>query len=132
MSQSLAVATESTSIVQAPVEIVVNVDFAGNVTVDRPFVRVNEGATTTITWILISELSDVFFGHPAVTMFGEAAPATIRTEDPNVRTMEWQNTDPAKQKRSYYYRLHLVRRIGDTFVPLATDPIVHNDPPPGP
>lgn len=133
---SNATAVEVEEVVEEPViqdiEITVNVDYARNLSVSRPYVSVPQGEVRTITWKLISELPDVFFDTPAITMFGQSPEYEFVHQSGTLQKVRWSNFDPVTQRRSFHYRLHLVQKVGDMFVPITSDPIVRNDPPPAP
>lgn len=134
MSKILAEENNASTIEQLEetIDIKVTVDAIGNVTVDKHFVRILEGASATITWTIDSELSDVFFDNPGISMFGERAPMVMIAQAGHMWQAMWENSDPANQKRSFPYRIHLVRKVGTEYYALRADPIIHNDPPPAP
>ena len=118
--------------VSQDIEITVNVDFGRNMSLSKPYVSVPQGEVRHITWTLISELPDVFFDSPALTMFGQSPEFEFVQQSATVQKVRWSNLDPQNHKRSFHYRLHLVQKIGDMYVPINVDPIVRNDPPPAP
>jgi hypothetical protein len=128
--------TPSTSTDPIDIPILVNVDFDGNVTVSASYVHVPEGESRTITWSLESELTGVFFDNPAITMFGESPDINWLVTEGQTQKLQWFNTNPAKQHRSFYYRIHLLQKIvqstGTMYRSLTSDPMIRNDPPPAP
>jgi hypothetical protein len=111
------------------INIAVNVDYAGEVTSDKPYVGVLAGETRDIVWTLTSELPNVTWDTPPVTMFSQGVNPAVEVEGPTAR-MRWSNDDPAKQGLSFHYRLHLLMKVNPTLIiPLSHDPLVHNDPP---
>jgi len=105
------------------------------ITVDRPYVSVDEASLAQITWTLDVDNSDegVLFDTPAITFFGEMANVMFLEPQPNVRSALWLNDEP---HCSYCYRIHCLRRSVEngvtTYTPITVDPIIHNEPPPAP
>ena len=137
MSNNLAVANQAVVPNFTPNQIFdVRVTVKGEViTVDQPYIKVDEAALAQITWTLDVANSDagVLFDTPAITFFGEMANVMWLEPTPNVRSALWLNDEP---HCSYCYRIHCLRKSvdngGTIYTPITTDPIIHNEPPPAP
>ena len=132
MKQALAVAEPTLLAITETKDVLVNVDFSGNVSVDNPFVQVSKGGTAAIRFYLETELSEVFFDNPAITIIGNPKSNFTIERSAGEVLVTWPNTTPDEFGLSFYYRLHLLRQVNETFLPLHHDPIIHNDPPPAP
>lgn len=137
MSNNLAVVNQTVVPSFTPDQIFdVRVTVKDNViTVDQPYIKVDETALAQITWTLDVANSDegVQFDRPAITFFGEMANVMWLEPRPNIRAALWLNDHP---HRSYSYRIHILRKTVEngvtTYSPITEDPIIHNEPPPAP
>ena len=135
MTQALAVnniaGDEALDVVQIAVNIV-DIDGEDEIQISPPYLEVPENTGVLLVWTLtVPAGRDIRFDTPAISMFGEQPNVAWHPKDPeapNVRKATWFN-DPEFCGRSFFYRVHLLKREGDETIPLSTDPIVHNDPP---
>ena len=130
MSQVLAEDTQATTLGADPdITVNVSVSATGAISVDTPYVAVSKGKSRKISWALNADPGiTVEFDNPAISMFGEDAPVSWTTKESALWTGTWHNT--SRHGLSFCYRIHVLQMVGSSYVPLTTDPIIHNDPPP--
>ena len=98
----------------------------GLLQLDKPYVRVTEGATVRLIWTLDQNLKNhAHFDNPGITLFGERLPALGWQWSPTEISVVWSNSDEPWRGRSFYYRIYIITEDGV----MHHDPVVHNDPP---
>ena len=143
---SIAVAETETACTQVLPEadqrtIDVNVGFDNDISLSQTFIRVPQYGSLEITWLLRQDSGDprtIVFDNPPIRILSspdQTQPVFYAVREPENRsvTFTWDNVEPDLFGTSFAYRVHAVICNGDgTFTPLASDPIIRNDPPPAP